>query len=262
MNQFKRAKVVMLSTQKAENCLYKNINTNKLNYHKGYLTQEYLKNSINSESFNLYIISNDEIKECDWCLLDHNVGESSGYSVLQCLNADIKNGEYTFKDKEGDLFTTGRCSKIIATTDISLTFGEELFSTIEDWENKIGFKQTLPQPSYQFIEKYIESYNKGNIITDVLVEYEGYECVNGHFMSYQTTCTYPHCEQYNYPKLKVDKNNNITIKKIKDNWNREETVTLVLKMQHDYVKHKEEAYFTPNLREIADWTNTWIENNI
>ena len=30
----------------------------------------------------------------------------------------------------------------------------------------------LPQPSKQFIEKYIEEYNKGAVITDVLVEYE------------------------------------------------------------------------------------------
>ena len=30
----------------------------------------------------------------------------------------------------------------------------------------------LPQPSQQFIQKYIEEYNRGNIITDVLVEYE------------------------------------------------------------------------------------------
>ena len=45
--------------------------------------------------------------------------------------------------------------KIIATTDISL---------VKEYN--------LPQPSQQFIQKYIEEYNRGNIITDVLVEYE------------------------------------------------------------------------------------------
>ena len=32
----------------------------------------------------------------------------------------------------------------------------------------------LPQPSQQFIEKYIEEYNKGQQITECLVEYEEY----------------------------------------------------------------------------------------
>ncbi len=72
------------------------------------------------ENQNIYITSDEEIKEGDWCLLDHNVGQSTGYSVLKCLNADIENGEYLFQDKDGDKFTTGRCDKIILTTDKDL----------------------------------------------------------------------------------------------------------------------------------------------
>jgi hypothetical protein len=76
--------------------------------------------NLGREKYNIYITSDEEIKEGDWCLLDHNVGQSTGYSVLKCLNADIENGEYLFQDKDGDKFTTGRCDKIILTTDQDL----------------------------------------------------------------------------------------------------------------------------------------------
>ena len=65
----------------------------------------------------------------------------------------------------------------------------------------------LPKPSQSFIEKYIEKYNKGEQITDVLVEY------------------WAHTEEH--PQLKINpKDNTITIKPVKDSWNREEVVQL------------------------------------
>jgi hypothetical protein len=64
---------------------------------------------------NIYITSDEEIKEGDWCLLDHNVGISEGYEVLKCDEADTENGWYSFGDMK-----TGRCKKIILTTDDQL----------------------------------------------------------------------------------------------------------------------------------------------
>ena len=75
--------------------------------------------NIHKVNNNIYITSDEEIKEGDWCLLDHNVGQSTGYSVLKCLQADIENGEYLFQG-DGHKFTTGRCKKIILTTDDQL----------------------------------------------------------------------------------------------------------------------------------------------
>jgi hypothetical protein len=63
----------------------------------------------------LFITSDEEIKEGDWCLLDHNVGISEGYEVLKCDEADTENGWYSFGDMK-----TGRCKKIILTTDQDL----------------------------------------------------------------------------------------------------------------------------------------------
>ena len=110
--------------------------------------------------------------------------------------------------------------KIIATTDISL---------VKEYN--------LPEPSQSFIQKYIEEYNRGNIITDVLVEYgiiyEG--------RSY---------DLYNPDKLKVNlKNNTITIKKVKDSWNREEILNDI------------EQAIIQGL-DIGQYRDKWIKENL
>ena len=74
----------------------------------------------------------------------------------------------------------------------------------------------LPQPSQQFIEKYIEEYNRGNIITDVFVEYEN------------------KFDEYGYDIIKSilkinPKDNTITIKKVKETYTREELYQILEK---------------------------------
>ena len=143
------------------------------------------------EPQHLYIISDDKIKEGGWYF--------DGTDFIHK------------KSKHNNTLVDGnkQAKKIIATTDTSLinrrqmTFMDEATEWIYD----------LPQPSQQFIEKYIEEYNKGNIITDVLVEYE----------TLKTTANNKHFgEGHIYSitnKLKINpKDNTITIKKLKDNF--------------------------------------------
>ena len=140
------------------------------------------------------------------------------------------------------------CKKVIATTDTSLK--QFIYTTMVIDEGDIY--QSLPQPSQQFIEKYIEEYNKGNIIIDVLVEYEqDYTNRNCSTCSLGTdgTCElnlekkccsstnnatkhgdyWISCldgeEDSEIYKIKVTpKDSTITIKKLKDSWNREEVI--------------------------------------
>ena len=73
----------------------------------------------------------------------------------------------------------------------------------------------LPQPSQQFIEKYIEEYNKGNVITEVLVEYV-------YLLDDRTVLP--------YWNLKVNtKDNTITIKKLKEIYTKEEVCQILEK---------------------------------
>ena len=93
-------------------------------------------------------------------------------------------------------------------------------------------------------QKYIEEYNKGNVITDVLVEYQT-----------KLEWTYSHSgnriQEESNPFLKINhKDNTITIKKVKDNYSREEVENLI------YSAMKDRCYTT-----VAEWKK-WIEENL
>ena len=94
--------------------------------------------------YHLYITSDDTIKEGDYVI------------------EDIGGVVYGPIDKESIVENP---QKIIATTEIGLG---EIPNSVPgfNFPDKIG----LPQPSQSFIEVFVREYNKGNVITDVLVE--------------------------------------------------------------------------------------------
>ena len=148
MNQFKKCKVVMLPTnEKAIICDLALSHNNVLNFAKN---EDWLV-IYNPIKQHLYITSDEEIKKDDWMY-----SKMDGYPTQ--WNEDLSESK---NPKEYGY------NKIIATTDTSLKFGEDVPGIIR-------FK-ALPQPSQQFIEKYIEEYNKGRQITDIMVEYEEYK---------------------------------------------------------------------------------------
>lgn len=207
MEQFKRAKVIMLSTKIS----MIGLNHKQLVYSNGYKTGFGSKSTFTKDIIpqHLYIISDDEKKEGDWTLcLDEIDSKVMNWNINQCIFKHSKGGNCT------------QCKKIIATTNNSLEVKNELWSA---YQGKYEADK-LPQPSQQFIEKYIESYNKGEVITDVLVEYEDYEeCWK--FIGYNEDGSSKHPVTN---RLKINpKDNTITIKKLKDSWNREEVIELI-----------------------------------
>ena len=196
MEQFKIAKILMLATNKPSKI------GNLATYQKRSLAKV-IKEGVNPKDstlqfWNLYIISDDEIKENNTHFYNPHSGQ---------LHISGNHTDYIAINKNG-------CKKIIATTDVSLG---------------------LPQPSQQFIQKYIEEYNKGNVITDVLVEYNYFLDDNG---------VLP------YWNLKVNpKDNTITIKKVKDSWNREEILNDI------------EQAIIQGL-DIGQYRDKWIKENL
>jgi len=282
MSTFKRAKVVMLPTEKASNMVqsFKEKSFDQLTESSICLINKKANYQLsNIQSIHLYFLSGDKIKEGDWY-----------------YDSDFKSIRKSCFPGELPPFLRRRCKKIIVTTDESLL----LFGNSISGKTEKSFKGILPQPSQSFIEKYVEEYNKGNQITEVLVEYETEKLIN----VLRSTCSKTYInwdknysndsfytniqsryesrqkwlanyeplgedrlwkiEEYsNIEKLKVNpKDNTITIKKVKDNFSTEETRTLCLKMQHDYTKYKESCHYGPNMREIADWTDKWLEENL
>ncbi len=189
----------------------------------------------------LYFLSDEEIKEVDWFL-------HTSHGISEILKASTCNDKEIFGENEEGKWVCWKdySKKIIATTDSSLTKSLNIKNIGGSYET---VNVILPQPSQSFLEVFITEYNKGNQIKEVLVEYEKDE----EFMGKLNWLN----------KLKVNpKDNTITIKKVKHSWSREEVVVLTLKMQHDFEQYKRDCHYSPNTREIAEWTDKWIEQNL
>jgi len=149
--------------------------------------------------YHLYIVSDEEIKEGDWIMDTNNQPyQVQGKEIIKLCNSNklIKS-----------------LNKIIATTDSSLI--KEHDDTVPYPKMRNTGIYLIPQ---DFIKHYIKEYNKGNIITDVMVEYEEIPLT-------VEDLDYPDLDGEYRPdyKLKVNpKDNTITIHSVKNSWNREE----------------------------------------
>ena len=228
MKQFKKAKVVMLPTNEVKGDFSKERIYPCLLKHSWMFDKEEKGKLIFADSNirtptqlqNLYIISDDEIKEGDWCF-DNRFND-----VFQFNNAA---GLKIYKEKNSKFLF-----KIIATTDSSLG---------------------LPQPSQQFIEKYIEEYNRGNIITDVLIEYE----LISNEEYFGNTVNPDDDVPYFDERLKINYNDNtITIKKVKDSYSREEVIEFGNKVKV-YCK---DGWKLDSLHRVFFEWDKWIEETL
>lgn len=172
----------------------------------------------------LHITSDEEIKEGDWC---------------------IQNGNYLCKITCNQDRTQQGLKKIIATTDKSLTISEIIYPE--------EFVHVMPSPSDGFIKKFIERYNAGNPITEIMVEYEEYPI---------TTYGMSDGEPETDTRLKVDKNNCITIRPVKESWTREE---LPIEVMKDMLRYCEVNQIYDKLSNFGDFYykgKKWIEQNL
>ncbi len=186
----------------------------------------------------LYFLSKEEIKVGDWYITNDNILLRCNKTLLGLVYAEDDYGRNKNSIK----------GKVIATTDSSLKLNDSI---------QIGqFHKTLPiilpQPSQSFIEKYIEKYNKGEEITEVMVEYEPKPIYGNNGSVFPI--------EY---QLKVNqKDNTITIKPIKDSWNKKEH-ELDLIYCVSYVAASLGLTPTSNeMKKFNDATHEWIKENL
>lgn len=169
-----------------------------------------MPNILDSENQHLYFLSDEEIKEGDWVCKGTEIWQVKSYYGFQPIT-----------------------KKIIATTDKSLK--QEIFGLGET------AMCSLPQIPQSFIEHFVKEYNKGNVITDVMVEYENidmdFDPTEQNGIKWQTI-------------LKINSDNTIDISMPKDSWSREEVVELLY-------KHTE--YMLSGKKDTLD---KWIEENL
>jgi hypothetical protein len=221
-----KGKVVMLPIKGGENFpILLNTNGRGDSLHKPtenyYYTEDYLKES-KFQAQHLYFLSDEEIKEGDWII---NHGFTTSF---------VDKAEKKFLD----LYNHSDICKIIAITDKAITY----YSDVEI--NGFSGDMTFPEPSKDFIKKWIEEYNKGNKIEEVMVEHDS-ELIHGRlainpfsgkhdtilgmneekdmvfFDNSQTPYSIKSVKLVN-PIIKVNETNEINIKTVKDSWTREE----------------------------------------
>ena len=164
-------------------------------------------------SQHLYFLSNEEIKDDDWCYdtLRGCIWQKS--SKINC---------------NGEIY-----KKIIATTDTSL---------LKDYsEQTLNGVACLPQPPKAFIQAFIKAYNESKPITKVLVEMEKIHVGWKPDYTFENEGVEGSKKMYQY-FLKVNSSNEITIKKIKDSYTREEHCT---DMQYYMEYCERNGYVTP-----------------
>lgn len=215
MSTFKKSQVVMLPTN--EKAI---LGLNSIHNHLFFAndmaeipTQKYQ---------HLYFLSDEEIKEGDW-VYD---GSDEPY---QWTKGDVEDCLYNLdaKDYKG-------CKKIIATTDNLLLK--------DNWLHP-EMKEYVPRPSQGFIEKFVEEYNKGNIITEVMVEY--------YYSTFGSNKEELTDNQKLVPKINP-KDNTITIRKV--NLKGEHVLNFV----NDFIKEFPEE----NLEYLKLRAESWIEQNL
>lgn len=208
METYNKCKVVMLPT--------KNINNSSIilgvvpNWAQ--LTSEVL-NDQEWQNFgkpqHLYILSEEEIKEGDWCLGKDSDGKNY---LIQMNNTTSPKFHYEIH-------------KIIASTDLNLR---------------------IPQIHQSFISLCIEEYNKENIIEEVEVEYED----KGYPHYYTSAGGIGSARWIKDLRLKINPDNTISIKPLKNSWNREEIVNLFEKFNN------EKCIFPQKI------LNDWLKQNL
>lgn len=211
---YEKCKVVMLPTSEAKTShIGYDLSGKLLTYYPG--KARYL----DSPQY-LYIVSNDKIQPNDWCLLFDSLGHI--FSSIP--------GQY--KPRLGHVLNDG-LRKIIASTDPKLE---------------------LPRPSDAFIKKYCEAQG----IDEVLVEYEEVtHIISPYGDSHEHNAALAALKPSNIIgseiKLKVAKDNTITIKPVKNSWTRDEMETLLHQMYSDCTT--EETYDGSHF-------DYWIKKNL
>lgn len=173
-----------------------------------------------TEYYELYILSYEEPKKDDWFIRE-------GYPrpILQ-----------------GDEFISKGDKKIIATTNLELQALKFRGTPLEAPSKVLKGCKVIGQ---DFIEDYVKEYNAGNVIKEVMVEYQKACCKNGYIL---INCLNT-CKDVTYT-LKLRPDNTIIIHKVKEHKITEHEMHL--NMQY-YMEHcQRDGYVTPQ---------DWIKNH-
>lgn len=174
------------------------------------------------EFFHLHIVIDERPKPDEWFIMN-------GCILRKCNHIKVQGGIETIVDTVEGEHHNSVCKKVITTinTELLKPYREQTLNGIA----------ILPQPSDSFIKRYIEAFNQGAAIVDVMIDYQS---------EYFDEKGNPFGESY----IKVDKNNTITITRCKESYTRQEVDKLLDSFAERFVANTDMAY---KQKDIADW---------
>jgi hypothetical protein len=197
------------------------------------------------ESQHLYITTDEEAKEGEYCI---DIRDNKIFKVERSLTNHYESGVLSFQKSY--------CKKIIATTDILLIDSEILVNHIVQEGKNAGLIIQFPQIPQSYIQQYIAEYNKGNVITQVIVEYtEKWVNSKGHIGdNFSDVALYEESIKEYGAMLKsvliINPDNTINIQPIKNSWSKEEVRNILNDFFNDHTNCQN-----------AD-INKWLEKNL
>ena len=219
---YKKCKVVMIATdEKVESYIYLTPK-NQLFVN--------IRNTVPKDVFfnpqHLYILSDDEIKKGDYSQTFKAVPNRE-MVIHHCIdNGDVESANSL------------ECPKVIASTDTSLHAIKFRGTKLEAPSKCLRGIAVIPQ---SFIDLYVSEYNKGNKIEEVMVE---------HFRPNEA---YQISEHWS---IKVNSDNTINIKSIKDIWTREEVIEIIERLAFlDICVFDKSGMYTDEYKQ-------WIKSNL
>jgi len=145
----------------------------------------------------LYIISDEEIKECDWF-----IGETG---IVKRANKIGKNNAQ-IHTSDGYAYFKHKSKKIIATTDKSLGITDYRVSPVPNFCD-------MPRLHESFIQAFVKAYNEGKPITEVDLEVNESTKYNIDELRERHLNGLPHT--YNKPLIKTRPDNTVIIHRSK-----------------------------------------------
>lgn len=221
---YTKCKVVMLPTEKATNSKQIFKHENGLNFNENVLVGGSSHPWFKPQ--HLYILSDEEIKEGDWvCNTFGKIVVQASSVLVDCINEDI--------------LVQQNHKKIIACTDSELKIDTEIFISGQRYKS-------LPNPSNSFLKSYCETEG----VDKVLVEYE-YK-VGDQVLTHGNSHITPSL------KLKVQSDNTIIIKLVKETYNTEELISKLWRFNQEALMIAGCA--TPVL--TKDSFDKWVKENL
>ena len=175
--------------------------------------------------------------------MKYKIIKTDTHTLLVNLTAEIKEGDWWIRNNllcnKLPIHHPQDCNKIIASTDTSLKFGEDIPTIIR--------YKSIPQLPTSFIQHYIEQFNIGIKLDKIMVEY-----TENKYNSSGVPVTWSSENNLQIVShLKLNSNNEISIKPIKTSWSREEVTNILYKFRETY------QYASNNID-----VNKWISQNL